>query len=89
MRIKVINTQPWFTIIGAAVWPPFVMASIATMLFFSTFDPTELQWVATFPYALSRTAGYSIGFFGFWLLGISCSSLTLMLSGAIKVKQTQ
>ncbi|MGH1543320.1 MAG: hypothetical protein ACRBHB_23150 [Arenicella sp.] len=55
-------------VIGIVIWVSFVGASIATMLFFATFDPELLASFATYPIELSRTAGYSLGFLLFWLL---------------------
>ena len=52
--------------IGVVVWVSFVAASIATALFFATFDPLEILDSATFPVDWDRTASYSIGFFLFW-----------------------
>ena len=54
--------------IGIAIlWPSFLIAVVATGLFFSAFDPEFL-----FPFnsdaELSTLGVYSIGFFLFWLL---------------------
>jgi len=55
------------------LWPSFVMAAFATIFFFTIFDPEELALVKGWT-ELSRMAGYSIGFFLFWLLtSISCA----------------
>lgn len=61
------------------VWPAFVFAGIATALFFSSFDPQLLGEAATFPTELSRMAGYTLGFIGFWLLGCAAGAATLFL----------
>lgn len=50
------------------LWVSFLSASIATMLFFATFDPVDISQVATFPMELDRLSGYSMGFFLFWVL---------------------
>jgi hypothetical protein len=53
-------------------WPSFITASIATIIFFTLFDP-----LALFPSSeVSRLACYSIGFFCFWGLTASTSLLT-------------
>jgi len=57
------------------LWPSFIVAGVATGVFFTLFDPREL---ALFGRELgwSRLAVYSVGFFAFWLLGVASSSLT-------------
>jgi len=60
------------------IWPAFLMAGVAEMIFFSLFDPSELRFFGA-PAALSPEAFYSLGFFGFWGLGIASSALTVFL----------
>lgn len=59
----------------AVMWPSFLTAGIATILFFTAFDP-EIILPASGYHEVSRTAGYSIGFFCFWLLTASSCALT-------------
>jgi len=67
------NQLPIVQQIVSVVWPSFITASAGTIVFFSLFDPTELGQISGFP-DLTRTGGYTIGFFGFWLLtSISCA----------------
>ena len=51
----------------AVLWPSFMVAIVATGLFFSAFDPDDL-----YPFGeqteISRTGIYSIGFLVFWLI---------------------
>jgi len=51
----------------AVLWPSFLVAIIATGLFFSAFDPEDL-----YPFGedtgVSRLGIYSIGFLCFWLI---------------------
>ncbi len=54
------------------LWPSFVTAGIATILFFTAFDP-DIMFV---DYDISRLGAYSIGFFIFWLFGIVTAMLT-------------
>ncbi|MBI1424012.1 MAG: hypothetical protein GC149_11140 [Gammaproteobacteria bacterium] len=61
--------------IVAVMWPSFLTAGIATILFFTIFDP-EVLLAASGYHTISRTAGYSIGFFCFWLLTASSCALT-------------
>jgi len=56
-------------------WPSFLVASLGTILFFAFFDPTELARISGYP-EISRLAGYTIGFFLFWLLSAVSSGLT-------------
>lgn len=59
------------------LWLSFLMAGIATGLFFSAIDPFELKYCVDFP-EVSRTAAYSIGFLLFWLLTASTSLLAVV-----------
>jgi hypothetical protein len=54
------------------LWPSFVTAGIATILFFTAFDPD----VIFIDYDITRLGAYSIGFFIFWLFGIVTAMLT-------------
>ena len=57
----------------AVLWPSFITSGIATVVFFTVFDPVELVTLAGY-LDVSRTGAYSIGFFLFWLLtSISCA----------------
>lgn len=51
----------------AILWPSFLVAIVATGLFFSAFDPDDL-----YPFGeqteISRLGIYSIGFLLFWLV---------------------
>ncbi|MCP5352687.1 MAG: hypothetical protein H6926_05820 [Chromatiales bacterium] len=53
------------------LWPSFLTASFATIVFFTVFDP--LDFLAYSSIDISRLGAYTIGFFLFWLLtGTSC-----------------
>lgn len=60
----------------AILWPSFLMAGIATVLFFTVFDPVELGPAMGIFADIDRLGVYSIGFFLFWLLTSSSSVLT-------------
>jgi len=62
----------------AVFWSSFLTAGVAEFVFFSIFDPFELHFFGA-PLDLSRQAIYTMGFFGFWGLGIAASLLTLVL----------
>ena len=63
------------------IWPAFLVAGIAEIAFFSVFDPFDLHFFGG-PLDMSRQAVYTMGFFGFWGLGIASSALTMYLEGA-------
>ena len=60
----------------SVLWPSFIIAIVASGVFFSAFDPRDL-----IPFNLdidiSPVAAYSIGFFLFWLLALLSSFGTL------------
>jgi len=60
------------------IWPAFLVAAAAETVFFAVFDPFDLHFFGT-PLALSREAMYTLGFFGFWGVGIVSSALTAFL----------
>ncbi|HET7672518.1 MAG TPA: hypothetical protein VFK84_19070 [Burkholderiales bacterium] len=53
------------------LWPSFVAAGVAEMVFFNIFDPSDFD--------AGRLAAYSIGFFLFWSLAAMSSALTCFL----------
>lgn len=60
------------------LWPAFLVAGVAELVFFSLFDPFDLHFFGA-PLELSRETIYAMGFFGFWALGVASSALTLFL----------
>lgn len=60
------------------LWPSFLVAAVAEMVFFAVFDPGELTLFGS-SIEISRTAIYSLGFFLFWTLGAASSGLSLLL----------
>jgi len=60
------------------LWPSFVVAGVAEVLFFTVFDPKELPlpWEGA---SLSRLAIYSVGFFLFWIFAAASSAFTCYL----------
>ena len=59
------------------LWPSFLVAGIAEMVFFTVMDPQQLYLFGQ-PVDYSPTATYSIGFFGCWLVGAASSMLTVV-----------
>lgn len=67
------NQLPLVQQIASVVWPSFLTASLATIVFFTVFDPQELGTIGGFP-EVTRTGGYTLGFFFFWILtSLSCA----------------
>lgn len=57
----------------SVLWPSFITASLATIIFFTLFDPVELAQLLGID-NFDRLAGYTFGFFAFWLLtSIACA----------------
>lgn len=63
----------------AVLWLSFLMAVIATGVFFSAIDPLELKYCVSFP-EISRIGAYTIGFLLFWLLTASSSLLAVFFT---------
>ncbi|MBU1191105.1 MAG: hypothetical protein KKE76_05250 [Gammaproteobacteria bacterium] len=59
----------------AILWPSFLTSGIATVLFFTAFDPQHLLMYTDFA-EISRLGAYTIGFFLFWMLTTVTSALT-------------
>ena len=60
------------------IWPAFLVAGVAEAIFFTVFDPFELHFFGEV-LDVSREVIYTMGFFGFWGLGIASSALTVFL----------
>lgn len=58
------------------LWPSFLIAAVAEAVFFTVVDPQTLYLFGE-PVHYSPLATYSIGFFGFWLVGAGSSLMTL------------
>ena len=57
----------------AIMWPSFLTAGVATILFFTAFDPRLIMQVSGYG-DISRLGGYTMGFFIFWILtSVSCA----------------
>ena len=57
------------------LWPSFLVAGLADLVFIALFDPLEMLYRGEAQIE-HRLGAYSVGFFVFWLLGISSSALT-------------
>lgn len=57
------------------LWPSFLVAGLADIIFITLFDPLEIIYRGEVLIE-HRIAAYTIGFFVFWLLCITSSMLT-------------
>ena len=71
--MNAVSELPLVQRISAILWPSFLLAGVATGVFFTFFDPVALLECEGEP-PLGRTAVYSLGFFGFWLLGAGAAA---------------
>jgi len=67
-----MNAIPLIQRIVAVLWPAFIMAGIATIIFTTAFDPSVLFVELD----ISRLGFYTITFFVFWIFGISTAAAT-------------
>lgn len=66
--------------IGRVLWPSFLAACGASVLFFAAVDPALLRGAGPRLFAnLDREAGYALGFFFFWAIGAVASALSVFL----------
>jgi len=67
-----MNAIPLVQRVVAVLWPAFIMAGIATILFTVAFDPA----VIFIDYDISRLGSYTITFFLFWAFGVITAAST-------------
>lgn len=60
----------------SVLWPSFIVAIVATGLFFSAFNPRDLV-PYNFDIDISPLTAYSVGFFIFWIIALVSSYGTL------------
>ncbi len=65
--------------IAAVIWPSFLAAALATMLFFAFVDPALVEQAMSYPVEFSRMTGYALGFFFFWLMALFSSAISIYL----------
>ena len=66
--------------IALVLWPSFLAACAASLLFFAAIDPALLRDVGPRLFAsLDREGGYAVGFLFFWGIGALASALSLYL----------
>lgn len=72
----------------AILWPSFLSAGLATVLFFTVFDPQQVFA----NYEITRMGAYSVGFFFFWLFNSLACLMSLFFARpcpSVKPKNTQ
>ena len=66
--------------IAVVLWPSFLAACGASVLFFAAVDPVLLRGAGPRLFAnLDREAGYGLGFLFFWAIGALASALSVYL----------
>jgi hypothetical protein len=70
----------WGVDVGLVLWPSFLAACTASLLFFAAVDPALLKDAGPRLFAdLDREAGYALGFIFFWVIGAIASALSVYL----------
>jgi hypothetical protein len=66
--------------VALVLWPSFLAACAASLLFFAAVDPVLLRDAGPRLFAgLDRESGYALGFGFFWLVGAIASALSVYL----------
>ncbi len=66
-----MDTIPLIQRVVAILWPSFIAAGIATVLFTTAFDPAVI-----IDYDISRLGSYTVCFFLFWSFGAITAAAT-------------
>jgi hypothetical protein len=70
----------WRHHLGPILWSAFLVACLATMLFFACFDPLSLLHDSALSNRITdRLGGYTVGFFFFWAITTLAAGLTAWL----------
>jgi hypothetical protein len=90
-RIYVLPPAPRFprTDLGVLLWPSFLAACFASLLFFAAVDPLLLRDAgpALFQH-IDRESGYALGFLFFWLTSSLASGMSLFLIRTPRVSKS-
>jgi hypothetical protein len=66
--------------VALVLWPSFLAACAASLLFFAAVDPALLRDAGPRTFAgLDREGGYAVGFLFFWAVGAIASTLSVYL----------
>lgn len=80
--VEVPPPRPWSAraqVLAAVLWPSFLAASLATMLFFALVDPALVHDSSVPEPEQTRMAVYGIMFFFFWLVTTISSAVSVYL----------
>lgn len=67
-------------VVALVLWPSFLAASVASLLFFAAVDPQLLRGAGPRIFDdLNRDAGYALGFFFFWAIAALASALSVYM----------
>ncbi len=75
-----MNRERHYRSIGGTLWPSFLTAAAASVVFFAAIDPATLHMQTLPDWEISRMAGYTLGFFMFWGVGLASSLITFLLT---------
>ena len=74
------HERGWGLDVALVLWPSFLAACAASLLFFAAVDPMLLRDAGPQLFAhLDREAGYALGFFFLWGVGVVASGLSVYL----------
>ncbi|MDZ7788506.1 MAG: hypothetical protein U5K73_10380 [Halofilum sp. (in: g-proteobacteria)] len=73
------RVRRWARLLGPVLWPSFLVAAVATAIFFAHIDPLTLRAQTLADWEISRQAGYTVGFLMFWAVCAASSALTMYL----------
>jgi SNF family Na+-dependent transporter len=74
------NSRPVYVDIALTLWPSFLAAGVASVLFFSVVDPQLLRDAGPQIFDnLNREAGYALGFFFFWAVAALSSAVSIYM----------
>src|SRR5579871_6466757 len=82
MRLYILKSRRMFRRmdLGLILWPSFLAACGASLLFFAAVDPLLLREAGPRLFAgIERDSGYAIGFFFFWAVAAAASALSVYL----------
>lgn len=65
--------------LGAILWPSFFAAGVSTMVLFAFVDPIDMAAISFPGLEISRQAGHTVAFLGFWLGYAAACSFTWLL----------
>ncbi len=76
------SPHPWatkFRKFGVVLWPAFLSAGIANMVFFALVDPVSLHQISFPNWHMAPEFGYTLGFFMFFAVTAFSSFMTSVL----------